>query len=141
MGFKLFIDINILVDLLDDERAGHKDAAALIDKAESGTCICYVTESVLNTTAYLVRKDYTVVAIAKMFSHLLGFILLLPVNTKTYRLALRLAVNDIEDAVLYKAAIENKLDYFVTSDSKDFKKIFSALLPVISSAAFIKLMD
>lgn len=80
-------------------------------------------------------------AIAKMFSHLLSFIQLLPVNTQTYQLALRLAVNDIEDAVLYHAAIENKLDYFVTSDSKDFKKISSASLPVISSAAFIKLMD
>lgn len=36
MGFKLFIDINTLVDLLDDERASHKDAAELIDRAESG---------------------------------------------------------------------------------------------------------
>jgi predicted nucleic acid-binding protein len=141
MAFKLFIDINIIVDLLDSERSGHSHAVKLIDEAEATRCICFVTESVLNTTAYLVRKDYNVASLTKMFFHLLTFIQLLPVYTKTYQFASHMAVNDIEDAVLYQTAIDNNLDYFVTSDVKDYKRIALPSLPVITTSELIKLID
>lgn len=141
MVFKLFIDINIIVDLLDADRAGHNDAAKLIEEAEAGNCVCFVTESVLNTTAYLVRKDYNVSALTKMFNHLLTFIQLLPVFTKTYQLALVKAVNDIDDAVLYQTAIENNLDYFVTGDRNDFKKIAINAVPIKSAAEVLTVIS
>jgi predicted nucleic acid-binding protein len=140
MAFKLFIDINIIVDLLDSDRSGHSDAVKLIDEAEAGRCMCFVTESVLNTTAYLVRKDYNVASLTKMFNHLLSFIQLLPVYTKTYQFALHLAVNDIEDAVLYQTAIDNKLDYFVTRDIEDLKRIAINAVPIKSAKEVLKLI-
>lgn len=141
MVFKLFIDINIIVDLLDADRPGHNDAVKLIEEAEAGNCKCFVTESVLNTTAYLVRKDYNVRYITKMFGHLLSFIQLLPVFTNTYQVALIRTANDLEDAALYQTAIENRLDYFVTGNVADFKKIIVNVLPIKSSAEILELMQ
>ncbi len=42
---------------------------------------------------------------------------------------------------LYQLAFDNKLDYFITSDIKDFKRLEKPSLPVIKPTEFIKLFD
>lgn len=96
MAYKIFLDINILIDLLDDRRISHIDAVNLITEAESGNCYPYVTESVLNTTSYLVRKDYPPSKLKVLFLDLLSFVELIPVNSVMYITGLQSALNDIQ---------------------------------------------
>lgn len=140
MASKIFIDINILIDFLDPKRLKHIDAAELLDKAESGICMPYATESVLNTVAYLVRKDFNAKAVSAVFEHLLTFLEIIPVYKNAYQYALRNVANDVEDAVLYQAALENNIDYFITNDLKDFRKIATVSLPVKTAAELLKLL-
>lgn len=140
MAYKIFLDTNILIDLLDDERLHHTNAIRLINEAENGNCTMYVTESVLNTTAYLVRKDYPTQKLIPLFNHLLSFVEVIPVNTITYQMGLHKAVNDIEDAILYAAALAENLNYFITNDLKDLRKLEVPKLPVLQAKDFIKLI-
>jgi predicted nucleic acid-binding protein len=133
MAYKAFIDINILVDLLDKERPNHKPAIELFHNAEHGNCLLFVTESVLNTTAYLIRKEFTIRKQKELLFELLTFVEVIPVSKLIYVDGIKRSENDIEDSILYTAALHAKLDYFVTNNHADFKKISVPLLPVISA--------
>lgn len=137
MAHKVFLDINILIDLLDNKRSNHSDAVNLINRAESNDCYAFVTESVLNTTAYLIRKDYSPAKVRQLFNHLLAFTELIPVTTLIYTAGLQRTVNDVEDAILYAAALHASLNFFITDDIKDFKKLEIPALPVITAKEFL----
>ena len=140
MGFKIFIDINIFIDLLDNERFHHLDAVNLFNEAEAEKCYSFVTESVLNTTSYIIRKDYSIPKVKELFSHLLSFCKLIPVDNFVCEAGLQRTVNDVEDAILYTAALQAKMDYFVTNDKKDLKRIEVPSLPVLSAKDFLTLV-
>lgn len=137
MPNKIFIDTNIIIDFLDRNRKNNEDAVTLFEELENGNCIGFVTECVLNTTVYLLRKHYSVNQIKPIFQHFLSFIQLIPVTNATYNTALNFNSTDIEDAVLYTASIEAKLNYFITSNNKDYKKMEIASLPVLSLNEFV----
>ena len=137
MARKVFLDINILVDLFDAKRKNHTDAIRLIAECEEKNCIAFLTESVLNTTAYLIRKDCSPQEITELFSHLLQFVELIPVNSVMYSAGLQRVSNDVEDAVLYTAAIHAGVKFFITSNIKDFKKLEIPALPIITAADFL----
>ena len=137
MAYKIFLDINILIDLLDDKRSNHLGAVRLIDRAEAGACYAFVTESVLNTTAYLIRKDYTPPKLRQLFNHLLSFVELIPVTTLIYTSGVQRTINDVEDAILYTAALHASVDFFITDDMKDFRKLEIPALPVMTATEFL----
>ena len=137
MAYKIFLDINVLIDLLDSKRSNHTYAVDLIDKAEASSCYGFVTESVLNTTAYLIRKDYSPAKVRPLFNHLLAFTELIPVTTLIYTAGLQRAQNDVEDAILYSAALHASVDFFITDDIKDFKKLEIPALPVMTAKDFL----
>lgn len=140
MAIKILVDTNILIDLLDAKRLNHQAAIDLFNEAENNNLSVFVSESILNTTAYLVRKDYSVKQIKDVFQHLLSFVEILPVNNFTYTAGLQMAVNDLEDAILYSAALAKRLDYFITNDVKDLRKIELAALPVMQAKDVMKLI-
>ncbi len=48
---------------------------------------------------------------------------------------------DFEDALLYQVALHHQMDYFVTSNVKDFRKIQQQVLPVIRARDLNKLLS
>jgi predicted nucleic acid-binding protein len=139
MGIKIFIDTNVVIDFFDPLRAEHFNARKLFSVIEKREVSGYVSESVLNTSVYILRKQFLPTELRVIIADLLSVISLLPCSTETYLQSLKLSGNDIEDASLYQLAIENRLDYFVTEDKKDFKKISSHGLPVVSSKEFLNI--
>ena len=137
MAYKIFLDINILIDLLDNKRTNHPYAVSVINLAEAHDGYAYVTESVLNTTAYLIRKDYPPAKLRQLFNHLLAFVELIPVTTLIYTNGVQRAINDVEDAILYTAALHTSVDFFITNDIKDFKKLEIPALPVMTAKEFL----
>lgn len=140
MAYKIFIDVNILVDAFLDFREGNADAFSIIDMADNHKLKCYLSESVINTTVYLTRKSIKADAIKAGLTEILSFMQVLPCSNETVISAYHNAKSDLEDAVLYQIALENKLDYFVTSDVKDYKKIEHPLLPVVTAKKLLGLI-
>jgi predicted nucleic acid-binding protein len=139
MGTKIFLDINVLVDFFDPLRAGHSNAKKLFAEMENLEVSGYVSESVLNTTAYILRKQFLPTELREILTDFLSLVDLLPCSVHTYLNSLKSAGNDIEDALLYQIAKENGLDYFITEDKKDFKKFSLPALPVISTKEFLNI--
>ncbi|HXL54899.1 MAG TPA: type II toxin-antitoxin system VapC family toxin [Chitinophagaceae bacterium] len=140
MAFKIFLDTNIVMDFFVPSRKDHENAKEVIGFAEEGDILGFLSESVVNTTAYLVRKSIYFDDFKLLMNELIGIVSVLPCSNQIIHNAYRRAQNDLEDAVLYQIALEHNLDYFVTSDIKDYKKIALASLPVITSSQLIKLI-
>ncbi len=140
MAYKGFLDINIMADFLDTDRKEHIAATALFSAIEKQKVKAYFSESVINTTGYVLRKIIEVDVFKILMDDLLEIIKVLPCTNETVKTAYLNAKNDLEDAVLYQIALNGKLDYFITNDNKDFQKIADKLLPIISTANLLKLI-
>lgn len=47
---------------------------------------------------------------------------------------------DFEAGLLYEIALHHHLDYFITSNTRDFKRIQNEMLPVMNAKEFNKLL-
>jgi predicted nucleic acid-binding protein len=57
---KVFVDTNVLVDLIADRKPFSKFAIALFSKAESGNVSLYTSSHSIATTHYLLKKYLSV---------------------------------------------------------------------------------
>ena len=82
-----------------------------------------------------INKEEVIISIELILS----YTNLIDTSKQTFKNALRAGFNDIEDAIQYHTALQIKgIDYFITSNLKDFKKA-SAQLPVVSPKQFMAL--
>ena len=139
MGTKIFLDTNVVIDFFDPLRVEHLNAVKLFSIIAKNEISGYVSESVLNTSVYILRKQFSPTQLREILTDCLSVISILPCSSRSYLQSLKLTGNDIEDALQYQLAIENKLDYFITEDKKDFKKFSLSILPVISTKEFLNI--
>lgn len=140
MAYKIFLDTNIVLDFFHADREFHEDAKELLFAIEANICTAYYSESILTTMAYVLRKKMSseeintlILELNKKISFLTGL--------KTHIIiAAQQNPPDFEDALLYEIALHHQIDYFVTSNIKDFKKIQQASLPVIRARELNKIL-
>src|SRR5690242_5751086 len=140
MAYNAFLDTNIIVDLLDPLRPFHLEATSLFNLLDQGKFTAFYSESVITTTAYVIRKDYTRNKICEIVDSLNKRIILLPCTSENVNEACGKFPPDFEDALIYEIALQHELDYFITSNTKDFKNIQNSMLPVINAKTFNKLL-
>ena len=141
MERKIFLDVNIIADFCDADRLEFDNAVKLFMQIYEGNFQGYLSESVVNTASYILRKIVPAAAFKELINGMLSSVTVLPCSNATILSAYRVAKNDLEDAVLYQIALENKMDYFVTSDIKDYKKIANASLPVVTAKQMLAIIN
>ena len=139
MDTKVFLDTNVVIDFFDPLRKEHQQARDLFTLIENNETLGFVSETVLNTAVYILRKQFSVAELKEILVDFLSIVFLLPCSNKSYLQCLKAAGNDIEDALLYQLALENNLDYFITEDKRGFKKILSRELPVVTTREFLNI--
>ncbi|RYX82496.1 PIN domain-containing protein [bacterium] len=140
MAYKIFLDINIMADFLDTDRKEHVAATILFSSIEKQKVKAYFSESVINTTGYILRKIIEIDIFKVLVADLLTIIKVLPCTNEIVKTAYSNAKNDLEDAVLYQIAHHGNLDFFITNDNKDFQKLANPSIPVLSAEQFLKLI-
>ena len=140
MAIKIFLDTNIILDVFDDKRISHNHSIALYKLIEDGAVLGFVTESVLTTTDYILQKNLSKKYRQLLFTELNSLIKILPCSNQSFEKALQINFDDLEDALLYQVALENKIDYYITNDLAVIKKISSSLLPVLSAKDLMKIV-
>src|SRR4029079_15185853 len=100
----------------------------------------YISESVITTTSYLIRKNYSADELNMILKNLNQKLKMLSCNNQHVLSALQKQPSDFEDALLYEIALHHQMDYFVTSNTKDFKKIQQVSLPVIRAKDLNKIL-
>ncbi|HEY2725773.1 MAG TPA: PIN domain-containing protein [Parafilimonas sp.] len=140
MAYKVFLDTNIIVDFLQPVRPFHEDAKELFLNLSKDIFIAHISESVITTTPYLIRKDFSSVQLNILLQNLNQKLTILSCNNQHISTALQKQPTDFEDALLYEIALHHQMDYFVTTNTKDFKKIQQAHLPVIRAREMNKIL-
>ena len=140
MACNAFLDTNIIIDLLDPLRPFHEESMRLFNMLDQGKFKAYYSESVVTTTAYVIRKDYSKNKIREIVDSLNKRIILLTCAARNISDAISKSPPDFEDALLYEIALHHQIDYFITSNTKDFKSIQINMVPVMNAKGFNKIL-
>lgn len=140
MAAKVFLDTNIILDLFDDKRIGYKHSVSLYKLVEEGIVTAFITESVITTTDYILQKDLSKKSRQDLFTELNNLISILPCSKQSLDRSLQNNFDDLEDALLYQIALENKIEYFVTNDVAILKKLRTSILPAIKPKELLKIL-
>ncbi len=140
MAYKVFLDTNIILDIFHCDRPFFNDAIQLFYHLDENKIIAFYSESVLTTMAYVLRKSMTGSQVNQAIINLNNKITFLTCLPALIALSLQNDPPDFEDALLYEIALHHELDYFITSNKKDFKSIQRSVLPVINAKEFNKLL-
>lgn len=138
MAIKVFVDTNIFLDVLLHRGKEYKEAEELLLLAENSTIEIYSSSSCLLNLMYIL-KTYKIPKsqIIEYMTGILSFSQLVNPDNLVFGLALDANFSDIEDAVQYYTAFQVKgMNFFITSNIKDFKKA-NAILPVVTAKQFI----
>jgi predicted nucleic acid-binding protein len=117
---RVIIDINVIMDLAL-ERNGFKAAEKAIDSCVRGKFKGYVCSHEITTLAYLLQRHFQTKRVKYFLREILDIFEVLPATGETLKSALDSKIKDYEDAVIEVSALENKVDYIVTRNLKDFK--------------------
>jgi predicted nucleic acid-binding protein len=119
---KIYIDCDIVLDLLSKREPFFKSAAALFSMVERGEINACVSPLIFTNLFYILRKAASA---EKAIDTLKKFRLLvdvLPVNEKIIELALSSGLPDFEDSLHYYTALENGIYCLITRNKKHYKK-------------------
>jgi predicted nucleic acid-binding protein len=141
MAYKIFLDANIVLDVLHADREFHEDAKELFFAIEANICTAYYSESILTIMAYVLRKKMTTSEINSIIIEFNKKINFLSCTKIQSTIAAQQDPPDFEDALLYQIALHHQMDYFVTSNTKDFRKIQQHSLPVIRARELNKILE
>ncbi len=119
---KVLIDLNIILDMLN-KRMDHEPALAIFDLFVKKRIKGYICSHEITTLSYFLEKQkYDILKRNKIINNLLDHLSVLTAHEKILRKALVSEIDDYEDAVIDELALNEKIDYIITRDLKDFKK-------------------
>ncbi|MFP4469197.1 MAG: type II toxin-antitoxin system VapC family toxin [Bacteroidales bacterium] len=133
---KLFLDTNIIIDLLAKRNPFYQDAATIFSCADQKKCMTYTSALSIATTHYIVSQRLKQEDAKSAFRNLKLLLNIISLDDKILELALNDNVfSDFEDGIQYYSALENKMDLIITRNLRDFK---NSKIPAMTADQFIK---
>ena len=130
---KIFIDTNILLDVILYRADFYKQAAAIWADCESRKVQGYVSAISLNNMHYIMRKKVDSDIALEYVRLVLNVFSIVPLDESILRLAVDLPQKDFEDAIQTFSAVQIKADCIVTRDKSHFSNHY---MPVISPVEY-----
>ncbi|HCF63869.1 MAG TPA: PIN domain nuclease [Chitinophagaceae bacterium] len=118
----VFIDTNIIVDLIGDRKPFSKYAIEIFTLAESKSLKLFTSSHTLATTYYILKSVMHDKALREVMSSMLEYVTVISVTEDIIRKSFRSKYSDVEDAIqIYCASTIPKMNCIVTRNTKDFK--------------------
>lgn len=130
---KVFVDTNIVMDLLEKREGFYQEAQELFTLSDKKDIKLYVSALTFANVHFLLFKHLKMDA-RKVLAKFKILVNVLAVDDKILDLALTSDKKDFEDAIQYYTAIENEMDIIITRNKKDFKNLD---LPVLSAKEYL----
>lgn len=130
----IFVDTNIIIDLLAKREPFYKDAQDLFtlsDKKEIQLCISSLSFA---NAYYAIAKHHKDVDAKKYLAKFKVLVKVLPLEDKAIELSLASDFNDFEDGLQYFVAMDNASDMIITRNKKDFK---NSKIPVMTAGEYL----
>lgn len=132
---RIFVDTNIVIDLLQKRENFYLEAQELFTLADKKEVELYISVLTIANANYLLSRHYTTTDTRKIISKFKVLIKVLPIDDKIIELALASDFKDFEDAIQFYTALENNIDIIVTRNKKDFN---NEILPIFTAREYLK---
>jgi predicted nucleic acid-binding protein len=132
---KLFIDTNIVLDLLAKKEPFYESSAKLFSLSDRNLIQLSVSSLTFAKTNYVLSKLKSGSEAKEILRKFKLLVQVVSLSEKIVDLALNdSAFKDFEDGLQYYSAIESNQDIIITRNQKDFK---SSLLSIMSAEEFL----
>jgi predicted nucleic acid-binding protein len=132
---KLFVDTNIVLDLLAKRPGFYTSSAKLFTLADQGEVKLSVSSLTFANTHYIIVKQEGKEKAIQILRDLELIVDIIDLTGKIVRLALNdKDFKDFEDGLQYYSALENGMEVIITRNQKDFKH---SKLPVMNADQFL----
>ena len=132
---KVFIDTNVVLDLLAVREPHHLSAANLFSLIEKGQVEGYLSSLSFSHLAYILQRTEQRRGAIQLLQTLKPLVKVLPVTSRVIDLALASSFKDFEDAVQYYTALEGNVRVLITRNVRDFSH---AEITVCSTEEYLK---
>ena len=119
---KVFLDTNVIVDLISDRKPFSKYAIEVFQKAEEGKLELFTSSHSIATTHYLLKKYMTEKDLREVLITLLDYLTVIGVDVDILKKGLRSNHKDFEDSIqIFCASSIENIHSIITRNVKDFK--------------------
>ncbi len=130
---RLFLDTNIVVDLLEGREPFCYDAAQLFTMAHDKKVELLVSPMTFSTASFLLRK-HGPEGVRNLLSNLRQLVSVTISDERTVDDSIASQFKDFEDAMQYYSALNAKAEIIITRNGKDFT---ASNLPVMTATEYI----
>ena len=117
---KLFLDTNILIDVIANRKPWVDEALVLLELAKQKKLTLIVADFSFINLAYITRKLFTQEELYALFSDLCLYVKVVEVGGMIIKKSFQKRWKDMEDCVQYLVAKREEADYLITRNEKDF---------------------
>ena len=135
--FKVLIDLNVILDVLQPREPFYDTSARVLAAAETGLVEGWVAAHSLTTLFYLLARYQSAEQARVALTDLLTLLSVAAVDHEVIEQALNLPYPDFEDAVQMMAAVRSGARYVVTRNVRDYGL---GPLPVLKPAELLALL-
>ena len=132
---KVFVDTDIVLDLLSNREPFYVHSANLFSAADKNEIKIYVSSLSFSNLNYILSKQLTADQAKKRLLKFKTLVTVLSVSDKIVELALSSDFKDFEDGIQYFTAIESNIKVLLTRNLKDYR---TAEIPVMTAEQFLK---
>jgi predicted nucleic acid-binding protein len=119
---RVFVDTNVLIDLLANREPHGKFAIEIFEKAENKTLQLFTSSQSIATTYYLLKKYHEDKKLRMLMASLMDYLTVIPVDARILEQAIRSRHKDFEDGVQIQCAMTVKNIFcIVTRNIKDYR--------------------
>ena len=136
MRKKVFVDTDIIYDLLAKREPYYSAAARLFTLADEGKVQIFISSLSLANIHYLLSKQQSVDEAKEILRKFKVLVHVAHLNEKIIDLALNSEFSDFEDAIQYFSALQSNIGILITRNLKDYKK---APISILTALDFINL--
>jgi predicted nucleic acid-binding protein len=136
MKHKVFVDTDIIYDMLAKREPHYQAAAKLFTLADDGKIQIFVSALAVANIHYLISKQLSPDEAKQIIRKFRLLVHVAPINEKIIDLALNSDFKDFEDAIQHYCALENDIQILLTRNLRDYKK---AQISVMTAQDFINL--
>ena len=138
MSKRIFIDTNVMLDLLGERKPFYVSIAKIATMGEKGELALVVSPISFATVNYFLSKYESSIIAREKLRKFKIISEICSLDEQTIEKGLNSSFKDFEDALQYFSATESNCELILSRNGKDFKK---SLLPVMTPDEFLKSRD
>jgi predicted nucleic acid-binding protein len=132
---KIFVDTDVILDVLAERKPFYDHAAMLFTLADSGNIEIYISALTIPNLHYILTGTLPSDEASRRLIQFKTLVNVLSLTDKIIDLALSSDFRDVEDAFQYFTAIEHNIHTLITRNLKDYK---TATIAIMTAEQYLK---